>query len=235
MQPCIWVMLCFFNQNHTPSAASASREGNSRESNTRRSIHVALCSIRNDSTLKSPSFSKHKGLKSWSKPLNPSSNHAKAQCSLAETDIQRIFAEQQQRSAWFHIAFALCLSSPAPFHEHNVFCSLQARTDVVLVHLFSPLYLCQLCGIYSHCPPSILPLFRFCSVAQALYQSSFFQSVRMSDIALSGFAYPPPLPHSSSLLSSSLLSQRRREDSLFLLLSLHAFHVHCMWEWQNCI
>lgn len=57
--------------------------------------------------------------------------------------------------------------------------------------------------------PSLFLLFLFCSVWLCISPSAF-QAVRMSDIALSGLYYPPPLPHSSFLLSCSPLPQRRR-------------------------
>lgn len=56
-----------------------------------------------------------------------------------------------------------CVSSPAPIHEHNVFCSPWTRTDAALVHHCHPLFC-----FYSPCP-ALFPLSILFSLA--LYQS----------------------------------------------------------------
>lgn len=217
------------SQDHSPNTARDSREGSSPEISRR--LHFAHC-VQSEITARSNPLQQHipktQSSKSQSKALNPSPKSYQGSV-LAGREWQikgeRIGAQQHQRvkSAWFLIALALCLSSPAPIHEHNVFCSLRTRTDAALVHLFHPFFSA---GLFAFIPSALPPSFPSFSSARTHWlciRPSFFQWARMPDMALSGCVYPPPSP---SFPHCSLLSQGgggRFSPSPFPLL-----FVYCM-------
>lgn len=118
-----------------------------------------------------------------------------------------------------------CLSSPAPIHRTQCYLFLADKDWCSSCASFSPtfFFFCSSAGCFAFIPsalPSLLPPpFSSARSHWLCIAPSFSQLAGMSDIAVSGCAYPPPLPHSSS--PSFLLSSfRRRRREIFFLPSV---------------
>lgn len=168
----------------------SSKKGSSQEEPPRRT----LSSIRNDSTFKSS-------------PVATSWNHNTLKSS-SETAGSLFWIT---RGLWNRCTL-VCLLPHCTRHVWEL-TSSHSRTQCFFVpcgqELTQPLCITVIPCFWHLFPLPSLFLLLFFSVSLCI-SPSFFQAVGMSDIALSGLYYPPPLPHSSSLLSCSPLSKRRR-------------------------